>query len=247
MAIKTSLNYSPNFDPKKRKTNQIKFLIFHYTGMKTEKAAIDRLTDIKSRVSAHYLIKQKGEIITLVPDLYTAWHAGKSVWKNYSYLNKDSIGIEIVNPGHDINYKKFSKIQLAALVRLSKFLIKKYRINSKNILGHSDIAPERKKDPGEKFPWKLLSKKKIGYWHNLNQNELIKNRNLKTSSKEKNLFLTNLFKIGYQKKFLYNSNFNRISFDQIISKAFQRRFRPEIINGKIDQECLLISQNLVKK
>ena len=247
MAIKTTLNYSPNFDPKKRKTNQIKFLIFHYTGMKTEKAAIDRLTDIKSRVSAHYLIKQNGEIITLVPDLYTAWHAGKSVWKNYSYLNKDSIGIEIVNPGHDINYKKFSKIQLAALVRLSKFLIKKYRINSKNILGHSDIAPERKKDPGEKFPWKLLSKKKIGYWHNLNQNELIKNRNLKTSSKEKNLFLTNLFKIGYQKKFLYNSNFNRISFDQIISKAFQRRFRPEIVNGKIDQECLLISQNLVKK
>ena len=247
MAIKTTLNYSPNFDPKKRKTNQIKFLIFHYTGMKTEKAAINRLTDIESRVSAHYLIKQNGEIITLVPDLYTAWHAGKSVWKNYSYLNKDSIGIEIVNPGHDINYKKFSKIQLAALVRLSKFLIKKYRINSKNILGHSDIAPERKKDPGEKFPWKLLSKKKIGYWHNLNQNELIKNRNLKTSRKEKNLFLTNLFKIGYQKKFLYNSNFNRISFDQIISKAFQRRFRPEIINGKIDQECLLISQNLVKK
>ena len=247
MAIKTTLNYSPNFDSKKRKTNQIKFLIFHYTGMKTEKAAINRLTDIESRVSAHYLIKQNGEIITLVPDLYTAWHAGKSVWKNYTSLNKDSIGIEIVNPGHDINYKKFSKIQLAALVRLSKFLIKKYRINSKNILGHSDIAPERKKDPGEKFPWKLLSKKKIGYWHNLNQNELIKNRNLKTSSKEKNLFLTNLFKIGYQKKFLYNSNFNRISFDQIISKAFQRRFRPEIINGKIDQECLLISQNLVKK
>ena len=182
MAIKTTLNYSPNFDPKKRKTNQIKFLIFHYTGMKTEKAAIDRLTDIKSRVSAHYLIKQNGEIITLVPDLYTAWHAGKSVWKNYSSLNKVSIGIEIVNPGHDINYKKFSKIQLAALVRLSKFLIKKYRINLKNILGHSDIAPERKKDPGEKFPWKLLSKKKIGYWHNLNQNKLIKNRNLKTSS-----------------------------------------------------------------
>jgi len=247
MAIKTTLNFSPNFDPKKKKPNQIKFLIFHYTGMKTEKAAIERLTDIKSRVSAHYLIKQNGEIITLVPDLYTAWHAGKSIWKNYSSLNKDSIGIEIVNPGHDINYKKFSKIQLRTLIRLSKFLIKKYKINSKNVLGHSDIAPERKKDPGEKFPWKLLSKKKIGYWHNLNQNKLIKNRNLKTSSKEKNLFLTNLFKIGYQKKFLYNSNFNHISFDQIISKAFQRRFRPEIVNGKIDQECLLISQNILKK
>ena len=97
--------------------------------------------------------------------------------------------------------KNFSKIQLAALVRLSKFLIKKYRINSKNILGHSDIAPERKKDPGEKFPWKLLSKKKIGYWHNLNQNELIKNRNLETSSKEKIYFLPIYLKLDIKKNF----------------------------------------------
>ena len=247
MAIKTSLNYSPNFDSIKRKSSQIKFIIFHYTGMKSEKTAIDRLTNVKSKVSSHYLIKNNGDIIILVPELYIAWHAGKSSWKNFNSLNKNSIGIEITNPGHSFNYKKYSKAQIISLIKLSNLLIKKYKINSKNVLGHSDIAPERKKDPGEKFPWKLLSKKKIGYWHNLNQNELIKNRNLETSSKEKNLFLTNLFKIGYQKKFLYNSNFNRISFDQIISKAFQRRFRPEIVNGKIDQECLLISQNLVKK
>ena len=245
MAIKTTLNYSPNFDPKKRKTNQIKFLIFHYTGMKTEKAAIERLTDIKSRVSAHYLIKQNGEIITLVPDLYIAWHAGKSVWKNYSSLNKDSIGIEITNPGHGNNYKKFSKAQLTSLVRLSKFLINKYKINLKNILGHSDIAPERKKDPGEKFPWEFLSKKKIGYWYDINQNELTKNRNLKTNKKEKNLFLRNLFNIGYQKKISSNSNYR--SFEKIITKSFQRRFRSEIVNGKIDKECLIISQNLLKK
>ena len=247
MAIKTIINNSPNFNPKKRKKNQIKFLIFHYTGMRTEKAAIKKLTDIKSKVSSHYLVKQNGDIIALVPDSYIAWHAGKSVWKNYDSLNKYSIGIEISNPGHNINYKKFSKIQLRALIKLSNYLIKKYKIRSKNILGHSDIAPERKKDPGEKFPWKLLSKKKIGFWHNINQKKLIKNRHLKTNDKEKNLFIVNLFKIGYQKKTLNNSNSIHGNFKNIISKAFQRRFRPEIVNGKIDQECLIISQNLLKK
>ena len=245
MAIKTTLNYSPNFDPKKRKNNQIKFLIFHYTGMKTEKAAVNRLTDIESRVSAHYLIKQNGEIITLVPDLYTAWHAGKSVWKNYSSINKDSIGIEIVNPGHDNNYKKFSKIQLAALVRLSKFLIKKYRINSKNILGHSDIAPDRKKDPGEKFPWKYLSKKKVGLWHDLKNKDLKSIRGHKISTLCQKVFLNNLFKIGYPKKIL--KNISRDKYHSYVVKAFQMRYRQELINGRIDKECLIISRNLIKK
>ena len=136
MAIKTSLNYSPNFDPKKRKANQIKFLIFHYTGMVSEKASIKRLTDIKSEVSSHYLIKQTGEIITLVPDLYIAWHAGISKWKKYHFLNKNSIGIEIVNPGHSFGYKKFSKQQILSLIKLSKFLIRKYKIDKKLSLIH---------------------------------------------------------------------------------------------------------------
>ena len=247
MAIKTLLNYSPNFDSIKKKSSQIKFIIFHYTGMKSEKTAIDRLTNVKSQVSSHYLIKNNGDIIILVPELYIAWHAGKSSWKNFNSLNKHSIGIEITNPGHCFHYKKFSKPQLKSLVKLSKLLIRKYKINSKNILGHSDISPDRKKDPGEKFPWKFLSKKNIGYWHNLNQEELIKNRYSKVTNREKDLFFKNLFKIGYQKKNLKNSKFNSIKFERIISKAFQRRFRPEIVNGKIDKECLIISQNLVKK
>ena len=247
MAIKTLLNYSPNFDSIKRKSSQIKFIIFHYTGMKSEKTAIDRLTNVKSQVSSHYLIKNNGDIIILVPELYIAWHAGKSSWKNFNSLNKHSIGIEITNPGHSFKYKKFSKPQLKSLVKLSKLLIKKYKIDAKNILGHSDIAPDRKKDPGEKFPWKLLSKKNIGYWHSLNQNELMKNRNLNITNKERDLFFKNLFKIGYQKNNLNNSKFNNFQFGRIISKAFQRRFRPEIINGKIDKECLIISQNLIKK
>ncbi len=158
--INTTLNYSPNFDQKKRKFKQIKFIIFHYTGMRKEKDAIDRLINKKSKVSSHFFIKNNGEILTLVPEQYIAWHAGVSSWKNYKSLNKNSIGIEISNPGHNINYNKFSKKQIQSVSKLSKYLINKYKINSRFILGHSDIAPDRKKDPGEKFPWKYLSKKK---------------------------------------------------------------------------------------
>ena len=244
MALKTILNYSPNFNPKKRIFKKIKFIIFHYTGMKSESGAINKLTNIQSEVSSHFLIKKNGEIIKLVPDLYIAWHAGKSSWKNYKSLNKNSIGIEITNPGHEFGYKKFSKKQISSLLKLSKFLIKKYNISLKNILGHSDIAPQRKKDPGEKFPWKYLSQNKIGLWHTLGKQELEKNRNFKTNKIEKKLFFKNLFKIGYSKKILKNINKN--NYLRYVTKAFQRRFRQELINGKIDQECLLISKNLIK-
>ena len=244
MALKTILNYSPNFDSKKRNIKQIKFIIFHYTGMKNESEAISRLTNIQSEVSCHYLIKNNGEIVKLVPDLYTAWHAGKSSWKDFKSLNQNSIGIEITNPGHEFGYKKFSKKQIFCLLKLSKFLIKKYRISYKNILGHSDIAPERKKDPGEKFPWEYLSKNKIGLRHTLNKQKLIKNRIFKTNQMEKEFFFNNLFKIGYSKKIPKDRNKDRYLRD--VTKAFQRRFRQELISSKIDRECLLISENLLK-
>jgi len=244
MALKTILNYSPNFDLKKRTSKQIKFIIFHYTGMKKESDAINKLTNIQSEVSSHYLIKNNGTILTLVPDLYIAWHAGKSSWKNYKSLNQNSIGIEITNTGHEFGYKKFSKKQISSLLKLTKFLIRKYKISSKNILGHSDISPQRKKDPGEKFPWRYLSKRKIGLWHSLNKLELIKNRNFKTSKIEKFFFFKNLFKIGYSKKI--PKNMNKDGYLKDVIKAFQRRFRQELINGKIDQECLLISKNIFK-
>ena len=140
MGIKTIFNYSPNFNYKKRNSQQIKFIIFHYTGMKNDSLAIKRLTDMQSEVSSHYLIKNNGEIVVLVPDLYIAWHAGASLWKNFKSLNKNSIGIEISNPGHDYEYKNFSIKQTQSILKLSKFLIKKYNIKQKNILGHSDIA-----------------------------------------------------------------------------------------------------------
>ena len=245
MSLKTILNYSPNFNRKKRVSNQIKFIVFHYTGMKSESRAINRLTNIQSEVSCHYLVKNNGEIIEMVPDLYTAWHAGKSLWRRFKSLNKNSIGIEITNPGHKFGYKKFSKKQISSLLKLSKLLIKKYKISPKNILGHSDIAPERKKDPGEKFPWKYLSQNKIGLWHTLRKPELIKNRKIRTNKIEKRLFFNNISKIGYSKKILKNQNKDK--YLKYITKAFQRRFRQELIDSKIDRECLLISKNLFKK
>ena len=209
--------------------------------MKKEIDAINKLIKQNSKVSSHYFIKKNGEILTMVPDLYIAWHAGISAWKNYKSLNKFSIGIEISNPGHDNKYNNFTKKQILSILKLSKFLIKKYKIKSKFILGHSDISPERKKDPGEKFPWKYLSKKKIGFWHNLNESKLEKLRNQKISTFEENIFLKNLIDIGYSKNLVKKNN----HYKKILSTAFQRRFRPKLVNGVIDKECFIISKNLV--
>ena len=241
--MNTTLNYSPNFNKKRRKLKEIKFIVFHYTGMKKEIDAIDRLTSSKSKVSSHYFIKKSGEILTLVPDLFIAWHAGISSWKNYKLINNYSIGIEISNPGHDNKYEKFNKKQVNSIVKLTKFLIKKYRIKSNFILGHSDISPDRKKDPGEKFPWEYLSKKKIGYWHNFNKKYLLTKRNLEIRKSDKINFINNLYKIGYKK----NLNIKKTKYWKILICAFQRRFRPDLINGIIDKECLIISKNLLKK
>ena len=240
--INTTLNYSPNFDVKKRRLKEIKFIIFHYTGIKKENQAINQLTNIKSKVSSHYFIKKNGEILTLVPDLYPAWHAGVSSWKKYKSINKYSIGIEISNPGHKYTYKNFSKKQIKSVLKLSSHLIKKYKIQSNFILGHSDIAPDRKKDPGEKFPWKYFSKNKIGYWYDLNKKILLKKRNKKAGQSDKHKFIKNLYKIGYPK----NIFLNKYKYSKLLTIAFQRRFRQELVNGIIDQECLIISNNLIK-
>ena len=179
----------------------------------------------------------------MVPEPYISWHAGISGWSNYKNLNKNSLGIEISNPGHKHNYKNFSKKQLISLVKLSNYLIKKFKIKSNFILGHSDIAPDRKQDPGEKFPWKLLSKKKIGIWHNLNSKILAKERNNETNNIDKLKFISNLYKIGYPA----NNKIEKTKYKRFLIKAFQRRFRQELINGIIDRECLFISENLLKK
>ena len=242
MTLKIREIYSPSFDTSRRKSKIIRFLVFHYTGMKKEKEAIKRLTNIQSEVSTHYFIKKNGEIIRMVPDLYVAWHAGISRWKKYKLLNKNSIGIEISNPGYQFGYVNFSKKQIKSLIKLTIILIKKYKINKNHILGHSDVAPDRKKDPGEKFPWEVLYKNKIGTWHNLNNNKLSFSRRKTVSVKETRLFMKNLVKLGYSNKGSIVKN--KEKYHRLLIKAFQRRFRPELINGNIDQECLLILNKL---
>ena len=235
-------DYSPNFSLPKRPKKRIKFIIIHYTGMRKESDSIKRLQSSRSKVSSHYLIKKNGVILTLVPDLYEAWHAGLSNWKNHKYLNKNSIGIEITNPGHRHGYKNFSRKQIFSLKKLLISLIKKFKIKKKYILGHSDVSPDRKKDPGEKFPWVKLAKNGLVWCHNLDSKKIKKLRKIKLSSKfEENIFLKNLYKIGYKKIEGLKSEKNI----EYLTKAFQRRFRQDLVDGKIDQECLIISKNLV--
>tara|TARA_B000000460_G_C21363668_1_gene326490 strand:- start:87 stop:638 length:552 start_codon:yes stop_codon:yes gene_type:complete len=177
----------------------------------------------------------------MIQDNQIAWHAGKSCWGKYKNLNKNSIGIELVNNGHQFGYTSFKKKQLLSLIKICKNLIKKYKIKRRNIIGHSDIAPLRKIDPGEKFPWKKLAIKNIGIWHSCQPNLLRKYRRIKIFTKQdKAKFAKNLNNIGYcfptKKK----------AFFIKILKAFQRHYRKELINGHLDKECLIIAENLSK-
>ena len=234
--------FSPNYDKKKRAVNSVQIIVFHYTGMQSERESIKRLCNSSSKVSSHYLINRKGKIFRLVQDSHVAWHAGKSCWRRRKNLNENSIGIELVNKGHQFGYTSFKKKQISSLIKLCKKLIKKYKINKKNILGHSDIAPLRKIDPGEKFPWKYLAKNKVGIWHDYEPNLLRKFRRTKVLTKQdKKRFVKNLNQIGY----CFSAK-NKLFFIKTI-KAFQRHFRKELINGILDQECFMIAQNLTKK
>jgi len=234
--MKIKIIKSPNHSIQNRNKKKIKFIVLHYTGMQSERVAIERLTGKKSQVSSHYLINREGKITKMVDEKKIAWHAGKSKWKNFKNLNNQSIGIELVNKGHQFRYENFSKKQILKLVLLCTTLMKKYKIKKTNVLAHSDIAPLRKMDPGEKFPWKHLSKKNIGFWYNANKlKDVIFNRiNLRK------LFFINLHKIGYR----YFDVKKPLKDDLKVVKAFQRRFRQSKVNGLIDQECLQISHYL---
>ena len=236
--MKLKISPSPNYSAKIRKKRDIKFIVIHYTGMQSERVCLKKLTSKNSQVSAHYLINRRGIAIRMVDEKNTAWHAGISKWKNFTNLNPHSIGIELVNKGHQFGYENFSKKQISKLILLCKSLIKKYKIKRSNILGHSDIAPLRKKDPGEKFPWQTLSEKKIGYWHNTNKED-IRNQNLSKSNLRK-FFFNNLYIIGYR----YFNKKKSSKHDSKVIKAFQRRFRQNKVDGIIDQKCVKISHYL---
>ena len=234
MIIKT--NFSSNFSRKSRQNKDIKFVIIHYTGMQSEIESIKRLKSKKYKVSCHYLINRKGQITQMVKDKNVAWHAGKSKWKNFVNLNEHSLGIELVNKGHRFGYQNFTKNQIKSLVKLCITLKKKYGIKKENFLGHSDIAPIRKIDPGEKFPWKKLSKYDVGKWYK----KPSKNFTFDRKNKEK-VFFKNLKKFGYR----YFKVNKRISSDKKIIKSFQRHFLPKNTNGKLDKKTLEISHFLI--
>ena len=233
------MNSLKNYSIHPRSKKKIQFIIIHYTGMQSEIESLQKLSNVKSKVSCHYFIGRKGKIIKLVPDKNIAWHAGKSRWKSFRDLNENSIGIELANKGHEHGYQNFSPLQIKNLIKLCKKLKRRYSIKSENFLGHSDIAPLRKLDPGEKFPWKKLSKFKIGIWYSsLNKKlDVSRKKNLEA------LFFQNLYKIGYR----YFNTRKRSKTDKKIIICFQQHYMPMQISGKIDKKTLEISHYLANR
>lgn len=163
MPLKKILRPSPNFGP--RRASPLDMIIIHYTGMQTAQDALDRLCDPEAEVSSHYMIDEAGQIFCLVEEAQRAWHAGVSEWQGRTDINSHSIGIELVNPGHEFGYQPFPEPQIQALVELCHDIFSRHDIKPEYILGHEDVAPGRKKDPGELFPWKELALHNgIGVW-----------------------------------------------------------------------------------
>lgn len=153
---------SPNHD--ERAGGPPDIILLHYTGMENAEAALDRLRDTEARVSSHYFVYEDGRVVQMVPEERRAWHAGQSSWDGQTDINSRSIGIEIVNPGHDSDYPDFPMRQIAAVTALCRGIITRRSIVAERVLAHSDVAPSRKRDPGEKFPWRLLYESGVGIW-----------------------------------------------------------------------------------
>ena len=204
--------------------------------MQSEIESVKRLKSRKFKVSCHYLINRKGEVVQMVNENMIAWHAGKSKWKNYINLNDNSIGIELVNRGHEFGYQNFSLRQINSLISLCKNLKKKYSIKKENFLGHSDIAPLRKTDPGEKFPWKKLNSYNLGNWYKISK--IFPKSNSKQTEV---LFFKNLKKLGFRYFNVHKRNYKDIK----IIKSFQQHYLPNNVTGKIDQKTYKISHFLV--
>ena len=209
---------SPNFDERDK---PISILVLHYTGMKDAASAIAWLRNPESKVSCHYLVAEDGQILRMVPEEKRAWHAGRSYWRGNQNLNGMSIGIEIVNPGHEFGYQPYPDQQIDALIPLVADIMKRHGITRGNVVGHSDIAPTRKQDPGELFPWGRLAKLRLALPR--------PTKNLMDPNWTDGGFLLALERFGYD-----------VSDKLAAIVAFQRRFRPELIDGEIDGECRAI-------
>ena len=216
---------SPNHEPRPAGI-AIDTLILHYTGMKTAQAALARMCDPEAKVSAHYLIDEDGAVFLLVPEAMRAWHAGVSSWRGETNINDRSIGIELVNPGHEFGYRKFPEKQMAALIALLREILSRHPIPQSRVLGHSDVAPGRKTDPGELFEWHRLAESGIGLWP---ESKPMKSLPVNLPVSE---IQSMLWAYGYLVP--RSGVLDGETKDALI--AFQRHFRPERIDGAIDGE-----------
>ena len=222
---------SPNHDAR---TTQVDILLLHYTGMQSGEAACERLCDADSKVSSHYLVYEDGRIDQLVPEARRAWHAGVSAWKGETDINACSIGIEIVNPGHEYGYRDFPRSQIEAVIALCRDILKRHAIPAARVLAHSDVAPGRKQDPGERFPWGRLAASGIGLW--VEPSPIAEGDALVSMQRGEDIAMlqTMLAKVGYAAELtgIYDDK------TRDIVMALQRHFRPARVDGVADHSTI---------
>lgn len=213
----------------------LQYIVLHYTGMKTAREALDRLCDPTSEVSAHYVIDEDGSVTNLVEDKYRAWHAGKSFWRGITDINSASLGIELVNPGHQFGYRPFPDPQIDALKKLLTALIKKYSLNpATTLLGHAEVAPDRKEDPGEFFPWRLLAEEGLGLWPSPQTNDY--------QHAEDGEVQNMLCSLGFSCP--ATDTYDRSM--RAVLLAFQRRYEPENLTGTPERETIARLRSLLR-
>jgi N-acetylmuramoyl-L-alanine amidase len=215
---------SPNHDERPA-DEPVDILVLHYTGMQTGEAAIARLCDPESRVSSHYVVEEDGTVWRLVPEERRAWHAGISFWRGHQGLNGRSVGVEIVNPGHEWGYRPFPSVQMDAVRDLAAGIIARHPIAARNVVAHSDIAPDRKQDPGELFDWPWLAAAGIGMWPQFPEAPL-------DHPVDHAALAADLSGIGYP---VPPEGAGEEAFATLV-RAFQRRWRPAAVTGRADAE-----------
>ena len=229
---------SPNHDAR---TAAVDILLLHYTGMTTDEEALARLTDPEFKVSSHYFVYEDGRMCQLVPEARRAWHAGVSSWRGATDINARSIGIEIANPGHQYGYRDFPDVQIEAVIALCRDIVGRHRIRRERVLGHSDVAPGRKRDPGEKFPWRILHNSGVGYW--VEPLPIVPGPDFTIGDRGDVIasFQALLAEYGYYVP--VDGEFKESTRDAVA--AFQRHFRPERVDGVVDSSTLMTLQSLV--
>jgi N-acetylmuramoyl-L-alanine amidase len=223
---------SPNFDARRGPPDM---LVLHYTGMQTAEAAIARLCDPEAKVSAHYVVDEDGSILKLVPEERRAWHAGRGVWLGETDCNAASIGIEIVNPGHEFGYRDFPEVQVDAVISLIADIRTRWTIPDTRIIAHSDLAPDRKQDPGERFPWKRLAGAGHGLWFEPAQERIAAlGVPLKVGDEGLGVIVlrAGLHRLGYGLP--AGGDYDEAT--RLTVEAFQRHWRPAQVDGVADGE-----------